>query len=105
MQSVLFSRASAISMGREVGSYYQIQSGLNNLATAFTAMIVCFLNWGVYAELTILFVALIFFGLSAINHFIEYLKEDNKRIIHLLRPIFASLLIIACIPIIIANLI
>jgi hypothetical protein len=98
--SVLFSDAAAKAKGREVGSAYQIQSGMNNLAVAITAIIILYFKWGVYAELSVLFVSLIFFSLSAINHAVEFFKQGNKKIIHLMRPIFSLLLVLASLPII-----
>jgi hypothetical protein len=100
IESIFFSNMAAKAKGREIGSPYQIQSGLNNLAVAITALIVWLFNWGVYANLTVLFVALIFFALSSINHAVEFFRQGNKKIVHLMRPILSLLLVLAALPII-----
>ncbi|MCF6777328.1 hypothetical protein L3V83_12225 [Thiotrichales bacterium 19X7-9] len=100
LESVLLSKETAISKGREVGSAYQIQSGLNNLATAITAFIIWYFQWGIKASITIIFVLYIFFILSSINHSIEYIKQENKKLIHLFRPMITLILILVSLPII-----
>lgn len=104
LASVFFSDVAAKSKGREVGSPYQIQSGINNISVAMTAIIILYFKWGVYAELSVLFVSLIFFSLSSINHAVEFFKQGNKKVIHLMRPIFSLLLVLASLPIIIRVL-
>lgn len=104
LESVLFSNAAAKAKGRDIGNPYQIQSGLNNLAIAITAMIVWYFQWGIFANLTVLFVMLIFFSLSAINHAVEFFIQGNKKIIHLMRLILSLFLVLASLPIILRIL-
>lgn len=104
LESIFFSKAAAEAKGREIGSSYQIQSGLNNLAIAITALIVWFSRWNIYASLTVLFIMLIFFLLSAINHAVEFIIYGNKKSIHLLRVIFTLIMIGASLPIILKVL-
>lgn len=72
---------------------YQIQSGLANAATAVTALMVYLLDWGRYADATIVSVMLIFFALSAANHVVSAIMERNMKAVNLLRPVMALLLI------------
>lgn len=104
LESILFSDKAAEIKGWHVGSPYQIQSGINNIAVATTAIIILYFKWNIYAELTALFVTLIFFLLSSINHVVSFCQQKNKRIIHLLRPIFSLLLVLAALPIIFKSL-
>jgi Family of unknown function (DUF6790) len=104
IESIFLSRQTAKSKGREEGSAYQIQSGMNNLAISLTALIVWYWQWGIHASLTILFVLLIFFSLSSVNHSIEFITKSEKNLIHLLRPLLTLVLIAACLPIIIKVL-
>lgn len=103
LESVLFSDAAARAKGWDTGSPYQIQSGINNIAIAITAIIILYFKWNVYADLSMLFVTLIFFSLSAINHTVSFFKQENKKFIHLLRPICALLMVLASLPIIIKS--
>ena len=60
LESLCCSNATAGAKNREVGSAYQIQSGLNNLSTAVTALFVLYFNLGTQAQLTVLMVMLFF---------------------------------------------
>lgn len=104
IESIFFADVSALSKGWTTKSPYQIQSGINNIAIALTAIIILVLKWNIYSQLTILFVTLIFFTLSAINHSVSFFKQKNKKKIHILRPIFSLLMILASMPIIIQIL-
>lgn len=104
IEGMFLSDAAAESMGRQPGSPYQIQSGMNNLAVAITALLVWIFNWGIYADLTILFVLLIFLFLSAINHAREMFANKNYKIKNILRPIITIVLIVYLLPLIISAL-
>ena len=54
LESILFSQATAKAKDREQGSAYQIQSGLNNLSIAITAIMVWWQSWGIRANMTII---------------------------------------------------
>jgi hypothetical protein len=79
-------------IGYKPNRAYQIQSALNNAATAVTALLVFILDWGRYADATIVVVMLIFFVFSAINHVISAFREKNMKSINLMRPIMILLL-------------
>ena len=104
LESILIGTASAESRGREIGNAYQTQSALNNLSTAITGLIVWYFQWGKLASLTVLFVLLIFFILSSMNHTYEYFVKKNKKPIHFMRLLLTMGLILACIPLIIRTL-
>lgn len=104
IEGIFLSDTAAESMGRQPGSPYQIQSGMNNLAVAITALIVYLFNWGIYADLTILFVLLIFLFLSAINHAREIFVYKNYKFKNILRPIITIALVIYLLPLIISAL-
>ena len=77
---------------------YQIQSGLNNLATALAAAMVFVLNWGKFADATVLSVYLIFQLLSGINHGRTIITEKNYSRTNLLRPVLSLVLLAALVP-------
>ena len=104
IEGIFFSNEAAKSMGREPGSPYQIQSGMNNLAVAIAAFFVYIFNWGIYAEVTVLLVLLIFLFLSAINHAREAIALKNYKLKNILRPIITLILIIYLLPLVIAAL-
>ena len=83
---------------------YQVQSALNNLATALTALLVFILNWGRYADATIVTVMLIFFSLSAANHAVTAIRDHNWKPVNLMRPAMALLLIGIMLPPMLAAL-
>ncbi len=51
-ESLILGEAGSEKIGYKPDRAYQIQSGLNNLATASTALLVFILNWGRYADAT-----------------------------------------------------
>ena len=77
---------------------YQVQSGLANAATAVTSLLVYLLDWGRYADATIVTVMLIFFSLSAANHVATAIMGRNMKTVNLLRPAMALLLICFLLP-------
>jgi len=79
--------------GYEPNRAYQIQSGLANAATAITALLVYLLDWGRYADATIVTAMLMFFTFSAANHVATAIMERNMKPVNLLRPAMALLLI------------
>jgi hypothetical protein len=97
-ESLILGEAASAKIGYKPGRPYQIQSGLNNLATALTALFVFMLDWGRYADATIVSVMLIFFTLSAANHTATAIKVRNIKPVNLMRPIMALLLMGVLIP-------
>jgi len=72
---------------------YQIQSGLANVAIAMTAVVVYVMDWGRYADATIVTTMLIFLTFSALNHGSTAVMERNLKPVNLLRPFMTLLLI------------
>jgi hypothetical protein len=96
LESIFFGKSGAETIGYKSGSEYQVQSGMNNLALAVSALLSTLFGWGVYANVALLVVLMIFFFLSGINHFWMFLKGGNRGLKNLSRP-FASTLLVACI--------
>jgi hypothetical protein len=92
-ESLILGEAASEKIGYEPNRAYQIQSGLANAATAITALLVYVLDWGRYADATIVTAMLMFFTLSAANHVATALMERNMKPVNLLRPAMALLLI------------
>jgi hypothetical protein len=92
-ESLILGEAASEKIGYKPHRAYQIQSGLANAATAVTALLVYVLDWGRYADATIVTVMLMFFTLSAANHVATAIMERNMRPVNLLRPAMALLLI------------
>jgi hypothetical protein len=63
------------------------------LSYAFGAVIVYFADWGIKAELTILFVFFFFFMLSAGNHAIEAIRHKNYKWQNINRPLILLMLL------------
>ena len=83
---------------------YQIQSGLANAAMAFTALLVYLLDWGRYADATIVTVMLIFFTFSAANHLATAVRDGNMKPVNLLRPVLTLLLLGLLVPLMVSTL-
>jgi len=92
-ESLILGEAASEKIGYKPDRAYQIQSGLANAATAITALIVYVLDWGRYADATIVTVMLMFFTFSAANHVATAIMERNMKPVNLLRPAMALLLI------------
>ena len=94
IEGLFFSKRSAELKGFETGSNYQKQSAIALLSYAVIAVAVYFLNWGIKAELTILFAFVFFFFFSSINHAAEAIMKKNYKWQNINRP-FITLLLIA----------
>jgi hypothetical protein len=92
-ESLALGDAASEKIGYEPHRAYQIQSGLANAATAVTALLVYVLNWGRYADATVVTVMLMFFSFSAVNHVATAIMERNMKPVNLLRPAMVLLLI------------
>ena len=92
-ESLILGEAASEKIGYEPDRAYQIQSGLANAATAITALLVYMLDWGRYADATIVTAMLLFFTFSAANHVATAIMERNMKPVNLLRPAMALLLI------------
>lgn len=98
IESLFFSKQAASDKQWQSGSPYQIQSALNNLATALAAIAVLVLKFDQQAQLTICFVALFFFALSSLNHLRDYITGKSLSV-HLHRFIMTVILWAASAPI------
>jgi hypothetical protein len=67
-ESLFLGEAASAKIGYGPNRAYQIQSGLANAATAVTALLVYLLDWGRFADATIVVAMLLFFTFSAANH-------------------------------------
>jgi hypothetical protein len=103
-ESLVLGEAASEKIGYAPNRAYQIQSGLANAAIAITALLVYALNWGRYADATIVTVMLMFFTFSAVNHLATAIIERNMKPVNLLRPALALLLIGFLLPLMIKAL-
>ncbi|MCU0571956.1 MAG: hypothetical protein MUC41_03075 [Syntrophobacteraceae bacterium] len=93
LESLILGEVASDKIGYAPNRAYQIQSGLANAATAMTALLVYFMDWGRYADATIVTVMLLFFTFSAANHAATAIMERNMKPVNLLRPAMTLLLI------------
>lgn len=93
VEGLFFGKEAALAKGYEVGSNYQKQSAFALLSYALGAIFVYFANWGIKAELTILFVFFFFFIFSAINHAIDAIRHKNYKWQNINRPFILLLLL------------
>jgi len=103
-ESLVLGEAASEKIGYQPSRVYQIQSGLANAAIAVTAMLVHSLDWGRYADVTIVTVMLMFFTFSAANHTASAITQRNLKPINLLRPVLTLLLIAFLLPLMIKAL-
>lgn len=92
-EALILGEAASEKIGYQPNRAYQIQSGLANAAIAITALLIYVLEWGRYADATIVTVMLMFFAFSAANHVVTAILERNMKPVNLLRPAMALLLI------------
>lgn len=92
-ESLILGEAASEKIGYAPNRAYQIQSGLANAAIAMTALLVYVMDWGRYADATIVSAMLMFFTFSAANHTATALMAGNMKPVNLLRPAMALLLI------------
>jgi hypothetical protein len=97
-ESLLLGEVAAEKVGYRPNRAYQIQSGLANAASAITGMLVYLLDWGRYADATIVTSMLLFFTFSAANHAATSIMEGNMKPVNLLRPVMTLLLIMILVP-------
>ena len=97
-ESLFLGEVASEKIGYAPSRAYQIQSGLSNLATAMTALLVLILEWGRYADATVVTVMLLFFILSAANHTATAIREHNMKPVNLMRPVMVVLLLALLLP-------
>ena len=94
-ESLVLGEVASGKVGYKPDRSYQIQSGLANLATAITALTVYIINWGLYADTTIVIAMLLFFTFSAVNHLYSAISKKNFTLVNLMRPLIVLLLLAA----------
>ena len=94
LEGLFFGKKAAEAKGFESGSNYQKQSAIALLSYDIIAIVVYFTNWGIKAELPVLFAFIFFFIFSSINHGIEAIKHKNYKWQNINRP-FITLLLVA----------
>jgi hypothetical protein len=94
IEGLFFGKQSAGIKGFEAGSNYQRQSAIALLSYAVIALLVCFLQWGIKAELTIFFTFIFFFFFSGLNHAADAIRRKNYKWQNINRP-FITLLLMA----------
>ncbi len=97
-ESLILGEVASEKIGYEPDRAYQIQSGLANAATAITALLVYVLDWGRYADATIVTAMLMFFTFSAANHVATAIMERNLKLVNILRPAMTLLLLCFLLP-------
>lgn len=93
IEGLFFGKEAALAKGFETGSNYQKQSAFALLSYTFGALIVYFLNWGIKAELSVLFIFFFFFIFSSINHGLEAIRHKNYTWQNINRPFILLLLL------------
>ena len=94
LEGLLFAKESAKLKGFETGSNYQKQSAIALLSYAATAIMVYIYDFGVKAELTVLFSFIFFFLFSGLNHGLDAIKRKNYKWQNINRPVITLLLIV-----------
>ena len=97
-ESLFLGATASEKVGYRPDRAYQVQSGLNNLATAVAALLALVLHWGRYADAAVVTVMLLFFSFSALNHLSTAIKDHNFKPVNLLRPAMALLLLGVLLP-------
>jgi hypothetical protein len=103
-ESLILGEEASEKIGYAPNRAYQIQSGLANTATALTALLVYVLDWGRYADATIVTAMLMFFTFSAANHLATAIRDGNMKPVNLMRPAVTLLLIGLLLPLMIKAL-
>lgn len=103
-ESLVLGEAASEKIGYQANRAYQVQSGLSNLATALTAVLVFVMDWGKYADATVVCAMLLFFVLSAGNHTYTAVKQGNFKPVNLLRPVLTIVLLCFVLPPMIKSL-
>ena len=93
-EGLFFGRQAAAAKGFAGDDNYQRQTAFAMLSYTVTALLVYVADWGVKAELTVLFVFLFFLFLSGINHGIDAVRRHNYAWQNINRP-FITLLLVA----------
>ena len=93
LEGLFAGKKAAAAKGYISDGNYQRQSAIALLSYAVIAILVWFFNWGIRAELTILFTFLFFLTFSGINHGIQAILHKNYKWQNINRPFIALILI------------
>ncbi|MHB1355106.1 MAG: DUF6790 family protein [Anaerolineae bacterium] len=103
IEGIFFGDQAAKAKGYEVGSNYQLQSAIALLSYACISLLILVLDWGIKAELAVLFTFMFFFFFSAANHLRNAVIHKNYRFANLNRPFLVLALIAGLIyPVVVA---
>lgn len=97
-ESLFLGEVSSAKIGYRPDRTYQVQSGLNHLALALTAVLVLVLGWGRAAEAAVVTAMLLVFAFSGANHLASAVRGGNPKPVNLLRPLMAVLLAALLVP-------
>lgn len=93
IEGLLFGDETAKAKGFETGSNYQRQSAIALLSYTVISILIWVLEWGLKAELAVLFCFMFFFFFSAVNHSVQAIVQRNFRFSNVNRPFLVILLI------------
>ena len=102
--ALFFYKYSSEALGWKNQTAFHKEVGYFNLGCAFVAVLVYFLNWGLYADMTIFLTFSLFLIMSSINHSYEVIAKKNYSWQNAIRPILMILWIIFTIPLFAAAL-
>ena len=94
IEGLFFGKKSAKLKGFQSDGNYQRQSAIALLSYSAIAFVVYFCDWGIRAELTILFAFIFFFLFSAINHGVDAIRHKNYKWQNINRPFITLALLI-----------
>ena len=97
-EALVIGEAGSEKIGYKPDRAYQVQSGLAVLATGVTALLVWVLNWGRYADATVVVAMLLFFSFSGANHLLTAIVQRNFKPVNLMRPVLALFLLGLLLP-------
>ncbi len=95
VEGLFFGKTSAKAKGYGANSAYQMQTALFFLSISIMSVWLYFVDWGEWADVTLLFTFLLSLTLSAINHTYQAVAHGNYTWNNLIRPIGVIALIAA----------
>lgn len=87
IEGLFFGKTSAKAKGYGANSAYQMQTALFFLSISIMSAWLYFSDWGVWADITLLFTFLLSLTLSALNHTFQAIANHNYTWNNLIRPI------------------
>lgn len=92
-EGLFLGERTAAAKGYAADRNYQRQSAFAMLSYAVVAVVVWACNWGIRAELTILFAFMFFLVLSGINHAVSAIRDRNFTWQNINRPFITLVLV------------